>query len=561
MFQQEELFDSESTRQFPSPKFIRRPDITIRDRLKIACEVLGCNRYGKVTKLAKDYEVSRQFIYNLCQQLLLSAWLTFGVIELKDQFCKAPSNTLSIDEEILLLRLEGQCSIGAISQVLKRRKLANSSVGYISKKLQDFGGKLSSTLALKEGVNYAVVFASDEVFSKSKPVLITVDPSSSAILRIELSKDRKSPSWQTHWQGILDANIQPIYICNDEGSGMEAARKELLSHVARQSDTFHAIALHLGDIVRQLEEQAYKAIEEEYDCARLLQRAKSESNIEKRRINDYSAKAKAIALIKLYDDYSFWYTFLIEQLQIFDKKGQVLDVTQAQENLKLGLKEIEQLDRYSKTKNEKMKKIITKIRRLLPNLFHFLKYAKKVVESLFENLSCEKEKEALHAIFAAYQHQKNASKARSSKAQKYCYFREEEELICAQILLENTGINFEEYHAFIYEQLQTIVQSSAMVETINSIVRSYFNSSKNQITQAQLNLIMFYHNHRRYTRGKRKGSSPMELLTGKKQEADWLDLLLAESHKPSFSQTPNLRAGNLQDSLEQVGAKMDNIAA
>ena len=37
---------------------------------------------------------------------------------------------------------------------------------------------------------------------------------------------------------------------------------------------------------------------------------------------------------------------------------------------------------------------------------------------------------------------------------------------------------------------------------------------------------MFYHNHRRYVQGKRKGSTPMELLTGEKQEEDWLDLLL-----------------------------------
>jgi hypothetical protein len=42
-----------------------------------------------------------------------------------------------------------------------------------------------------------------------------------------------------------------------------------------------------------------------------------------------------------------------------------------------------------------------------------------------------------------------------------------------------------------------------------------------------LNLIMFYHNHRRYLAGKRKGSTPMELLTGKKQENDWIDLLFA----------------------------------
>lgn len=50
--------------------------------------------------------------------------------------------------------------------------------------------------------------------------------------------------------------------------------------------------------------------------------------------------------------------------------------------------------------------------------------------------------------------------------------------------------------------------------------------SKNQINQAQLNLIAFYHNHRKYKQGKRKGFSPMELITGEKQTQDWLDILL-----------------------------------
>ena len=36
---------------------------------------------------------------------------------------------------------------------------------------------------------------------------------------------------------------------------------------------------------------------------------------------------------------------------------------------------------------------------------------------------------------------------------------------------------------------------------------------------------MFYHNHRRYIAGKRKGKTPIEILTGKKQDKDWTELL------------------------------------
>ena len=67
-----------------------------------------------------------------------------------------------------------------------------------------------------------------------------------------------------------------------------------------------------------------------------------------------------------------------------------------------------------------------------------------------------------------------------------------------------------------------------MVECINSILRPYLNGSKNQVTQEFLNLFLFYHNHRRYHEGKRKGKNPMEWLTGKTQEEDWITLLQKE---------------------------------
>ena len=51
-----------------------------------------------------------------------------------------------------------------------------------------------------------------------------------------------------------------------------------------------------------------------------------------------------------------------------------------------------------------------------------------------------------------------------------------------------------------------------------------------------LNLIAFYHNNRRYCAGKRADKTPMEILTGKKQDKDWTELLsdLVEEKDPHF---------------------------
>ncbi|MBW8003770.1 MAG: hypothetical protein FVQ80_17515 [Planctomycetes bacterium] len=101
--------------------------------------------------------------------------------------------------------------------------------------------------------------------------------------------------------------------------------------------------------------------------------------------------------------------------------------------------------------------------------------------------------------------------------------KEQEEL---ELLKDELGDEFQELKETIYAQLDNIVQSSAMVENINSILRMYLNTSKNHITQGFLNLFMFYHNHRRYVDGKRKGKTPIEILTGIEQEKDWLELLM-----------------------------------
>mgnify|MGYP000050048060 FL=1 len=81
----------------------------------------------------------------------------------------------------------------------------------------------------------------------------------------------------------------------------------------------------------------------------------------------------------------------------------------------------------------------------------------------------------------------------------------------------------------IFSRLDGIVQSSALVETINSILRPYMNEARNQLSVEQLNVIRFYLNHRIYKRGKRKGFAPIELLSGKKLKQSWLDLLLAKA--------------------------------
>ena len=102
---------------------------------------------------------------------------------------------------------------------------------------------------------------------------------------------------------------------------------------------------------------------------------------------------------------------------------------------------------------------------------------------------------------------------------------QEHEQFCLEIAEGLCQEESGEFQKEIYSRLDKIVQSSALVECINSIIRPYLNTTKNHVTQEQLSLMMHYHNHRRYRDGVRKNKTPMEILTGKEQAKDWISIL------------------------------------
>ena len=95
-------------------------------------------------------------------------------------------------------------------------------------------------------------------------------------------------------------------------------------------------------------------------------------------------------------------------------------------------------------------------------------------------------------------------------------------LACADALLAEA---FDTLKTLVFDKLDSIIRASSLVEMVNSLLHPSQNSCKGYITQETLNLIMFYHNHRRYKSGKRQGKAPIELLTGKPLEAPWWELL------------------------------------
>ena len=87
--------------------------------------------YGKMTQIAQEYQISRTWLYQLIWAANLQLETLFG-----DQKPHAQESPILFEPFILLLRLEGKCSLPSLASILKYFHYQPNSVGYLSECFQ-----------------------------------------------------------------------------------------------------------------------------------------------------------------------------------------------------------------------------------------------------------------------------------------------------------------------------------------------------------------------------------------------------------------------------------------
>ncbi len=94
-------------------KFIRRHDLTPHTRIEmVRLAWLNQGIYGKMTQIAQEYHISRTFLY----QLIWAADLQLETL-FSDQKPHIENPHPLFEPFILLLRLEGKCSLPSLSAI------------------------------------------------------------------------------------------------------------------------------------------------------------------------------------------------------------------------------------------------------------------------------------------------------------------------------------------------------------------------------------------------------------------------------------------------------------
>ena len=483
-------------------KCMRRPDRDNLTRVEIAVQAfLGMGVYGEITRRAQAYQVSRLFVYKLVWQLL-----TVYALRVCDP-ASAQAIRKEVDRHILLLRLEGHCSLESISPIIKQLELPHASVGYIAQRLTAYARALP-----QETVSGApiVFLLCDEIFTLGQPILLTVEPRSLAILKSELGDNREAETWKKHWEALADAGLiaHPTVVA-DQGAGL--VKGCALMGLRHHPDLFHLLR-PLAMFGERFYRQALAAIAWEYERGG-LEIGRSEPVIHKRMASYEAAKAAADEKISRYDHFCYLWAELRKALELFNSEGRIPEGASRQAEIGAIVELMRELG------CEQLNQALSSCASGLECYWSYYRRA----ESVYQGLMPRYPRDVVEICARGWPLKRQSTNSkddgiRKRLAQEAAFY----DGYAGSLLPERVEVIRKE----VEETLDAEVRSSSLVENINSALRPLLATCRGQVDQAMLELFAYVHNHRRFVRGKRAGKAPIEILTGKELEKTWLDSLL-----------------------------------
>src|SRR6266699_798190 len=483
-------------------KFMRRPDLDHLTRVEIAVQAfLGMGVYGEITRIAQSYQVSRLFVSKLVWQLLTVYALRVCEVS------SAQAIRTEVDRHILLLRLEGHCALESISQIIKQLGLPNASVGSISQRLTAYARALPQEVVSGAPI---VFLLCEEIFTLGQPILITVEPRSLAILKIELVDNREAETWKKHWEALADAGlIEHPTVVADQGAG-------LVKGCALMGRMHHQDLCHLLRPIAMLEERFYRQaladIAWEYERGG-LEIGRSEPVITKRMASYEAAKAAADEKISRYDHFCYLWAELRKALELFNSEGRIQDGASRQAEIGAILALMRELG------CAQLNQALSSFASGLEGYWDYYRRAEAVYQGLMQRYP----RDVVEVCACGWPLKRQSTNSKDDGIRKRLAQEEEFYDDYAGSLLPEHG---EVIRKAVEETLDAEVRSSSLVENINSALRPLLATCRGQVAQAMLELFAYGHNHRRFVRGKRAGKAPIEILTGKEMEKTWLDSLL-----------------------------------
>lgn len=523
----------------PSKGKYQRPDVTLFDRLEIARRYFAPHRpWGEVTKMAKDYALSRVTIYVIVFRVLL--FFQPGVPGPRAGTSGQPSDIVKEVVRSLTAaeakRLQGRLiltgvfpgggTMRSLEDMLDEAPGVDGSATTIWRIVAQKGAEAN---ALLQSINFigvslsVILVAIDETYFDGRPIFMVVEPISLAICGFYVPADgnRGNVTWGPFLLVLReDQHLNFEGAMGDGATAYPGTIESILERDDRfQEDIFH-IERDLSRLRRKLENKAYRAFETEEEAQKKWHKDPATEN----KTAWEQAKNASQELAQNYAalvEYSSWVSDAFEIVDL--RSGEIRDRTINEWLLDAAIKAM------LAVKDADVVKMGCRLRKHKPHLLTYLKGLDTVLPPLRESLhrhldDPDLEKAILRSVARHWrlQHEVRSNQRRS--------FRPSLKRTEQDMRLWIEGEPFLEEWA---RQLQTILdgiqRTSSAAENINSILKPLLTRKKHfanpETTHNFIALFVLWHNLRVFKEGKRKGKSPFDILGIDLGERDWRTLL------------------------------------
>lgn len=490
----------------------------------------GSRPHGIITWASEIFKVSRTSIYALGERLEQKLF--------KERTSKAEAKVSPSRSEVLnsghvvvvtrerlnrlILRstFPGNASIRPTQSLLEEAFGMSRSVGYISELRLDAGRKARQVLRELDysGIKYVQV-GRDETFFHGAPVLMVIEPVSSAILLAEVCADRQSETWGAALQIVKDQGMHIKGLIEDMARNYSKSQQLAgLSNAQVQKDTWHVMT-DSSQLVTALEKSAYRAMQKVLDLEKQLNKEWSDATFETY-CQAVAAEAKAI---EQYDIYRHLHSHFCDALEMVDwRSGEIRTPSIARWFLN------EVLAEMARCTDSRILRFHKTLRNHYDYLLTFLEWLDRDLlkwrNDLWFHLRNQDDVLAFESIVA--QHWWCQQKLIANRKQWQPLADD------VALMLEHWTEHSDQLASFasrLMALFDSAGRTNSVTESINGLLKSFLNSRQSfQSTdsmQAYLDMFVLWHNTRIFERGKRQGQSPFQIAGVDIDSDDWIDLI------------------------------------
>jgi len=462
----------------------RVPGFTLEQRTDVAVQMavpLPERRWGLVSELARRYGVSRTILYEIRDRGL--GGLAEALLP-RDPGRPAQTSTLTVDKPFIdrviavLPMLKG--SVRDIRLGLSLIFGVARSVGYISETLTAAGEQAT---AYNRGITVPlpILGEADEIFQGRKPCLTLVDGRSFLVLNLTPAESRDGTTWGLTYLDLVERGFQFHDLACDGGSGLRAGVREAELVIPLRPDLFH-ILRDAHRLTRRLEGAAYKAIETAERARRADLEARGIIRRRGRRLKIKvplpQAEIEEAFAIEIFDNYCWLLSEIRQALEPTTPDGRIISVVETKATIETAVELLKELNHPDITA------LADDLQGKTPELIAPLEWLEQQLASVRQDLDVDTET----FIVWAWQHRQDLSLNIATD------FPEELQPIAYAL----------------WDAFSLFHRSSSLAESLHSWLRPYLQIHRG-MPKWLLPLLQLFWNHHEFERGKRAGSSPLEL--------------------------------------------------